>query len=171
MVTWGEMENFTWDELELFTHDDLERLTFGQIRQYVEEFWPVLAELSPADRAAFRAGVLNQTLPPALLAAGDTEYTPAQKAALKFWTDPPMTRGEFAAWAAVMLSVVQIMQSQFKEDPVPPSPPPAIELHLELPDGVRPLPQSPTGPESPVHLLPNNPVETGPGDVPRAGRA
>ncbi len=169
MVTWGEMENFTWDELGLFTHDELEHLSLEQIRRHVEEFWPVLAKLSPADRAAFHAGLLDQTLPPALLAAGDTEYTPVQKAALKLWGRAPLSRSEFVAWLSLMVSVVQTMQTQFKDEPVPPSPPPAIELHLELPEGVRPLPQTPEAPESPVRLLPNNPVDMGPVDVPPTG--
>lgn len=171
MVTHGEMENFTWDELGLFTHDELERLTFEQMRRYIEEFWPVLAALSLADRAEFQVSLKGQKLPPALLATSETKYTPAEEAALKLWTRAPMTRGELVGWLALLASVVQIMQAQFKEEPVPPSPPPAIELHLELPEGVRPLPPVPEAPDSPVRLLPNSPVRQGPGDIPPAERA
>lgn len=171
MATWGDMEKLTWEQLEGFTWGGLERLTAEQIQRYIDDVWPVLAALSPADRQTFRSKLLSNAFPPALVADGETPYSPVDNAALSLWTRQPLTRSEVAAWLAIILAAVQIMQTHFKEDAVPVQPPPAVEFYVELPEGVRPLPQTPTSPESPIELLPNHPKDKGPGSVPPAERA
>lgn len=144
MATWGDMENLTWGQMEHFTWGDLEQLTKDQIMHFTNEIWPVLAALSPSDRAVFRAELFEGLLPPALLAEGDTDYTPAQGAALRLWTNQPMTRAELATWFQVFLALIAIMQGQFKDEPAPVQPPPPAVVYVEIQNC----------PETPEHLRP-----------------
>lgn len=157
MATWGDMEDLTWDQMEHFTWDDLEQLTKDQIARFTKEIWPVLAALGPSDRAAFRAGLFEGLLPPALVADGDTDYTPAQNAALSLWTKQPLTRAELATWLQVFLAVIAILQAQFKDEPAPVQPPPPAVVYVEIQNC----------PETPEHLRPlleerNDPADTPP---------
>lgn len=51
MVTWDDMGDLTWDQMENLTWDEVDHLTKEQIARFTNEVWPVLAALSPLDRA------------------------------------------------------------------------------------------------------------------------
>lgn len=166
MATWDDVEKLTWDQMEHFTWDEVERLTKDQVDRFINEIWPVIASLSPADRAAFQSGLLDGSLPPALLADGVTDYSPAQGAALKLWPkQEPLTRDQLLGWIAILLSIVQILQTEFKDEPAPVQAPPSIvqEVHIhmpeytEIPPHLRPLIPRQDVPEAPV-----TPVEKAP---------
>lgn len=140
MATWGDLEKMTHEQMANFTHGELERLTKEQIQRFIDEVWPVLVSLAPTEREAFRRGLLDQTLPPALLADRGTDYTPTQAAALKIWATQPMTRAEVATWLQVILALIAIMQTQLKDDPAP-EPPPAVVVQIEMPEHYHELPE------------------------------
>lgn len=147
MATWDDMERLTHEQAEVFTWGELERLTGEQIDTFASQVWPLLKTLSATDRQALKVGLLDGSLPPGLVADSETRYTPAEAAALSLYsTYKPKTPADMAAYLAVVVALISIIQTHFKDD-APRQPPPATVIIVELPEPPRPSLMAPqTGP-------------------------
>jgi len=152
MATWDDVGKLSWDQLGEFTWDEVARLTTEQVERFANELWPLVASLDHSGRAALKAGLLDGSLPPALLAAGDVEYTPAEAAALSAWTRfAPKDSGDLAAWVAVLLALLTLLSGLGDDEP-PSTPPPSSVIIVEIPEPIRPLqPGEPRAPETDQH--------------------
>jgi hypothetical protein len=104
----------------------------GLAERTVSRVWPLLQELTAEQRDRLRAGILDGTLPPALVASADFEgYDKVDGAALSLWTRYiPETSADLAAWAAVIIAMLTYMQGAG----TPPStPPPAQVIVVQIP--------------------------------------
>lgn len=139
MATWDDVGKLSWDQLGEFTWDEVGRLTTEQVERFANELWPLVTSLDQAGRAALKAGLLDGSLPPALLASGDVEYTPAEEAVLSAWTRfAPKDSGELAAWVAILLALLTLLSGLGDDEP-PPIPPPSTVIIVEIPEPIRPL--------------------------------
>lgn len=147
MATWADIEGLRWA--------DLNRLTWGQIETWSSEVWELLRSLEPAERTALLEGLKDGSLPPALLAAGESQYDRVESAALSLFTRyAPKDAGQMAAYLAVLVSLLTVLTNH-GSDPAPPTPPPAPVIVVELPPHCRPTGPPPPGdtsepPESPT---------------------
>lgn len=124
------------------TYGAVDRVTWGQVQEYSQQFWDVLAALAPDQRREFRARLLDGRFPPALLAsAADEGQDDADVAALSLWTRyQPESSSELAAWVAIMVAVLTHLD---KEAAPAPAPPPATVIVIELPEENRPTDELP----------------------------
>lgn len=145
--TWNDIEGLSWDEIERFTWEELEAFT--------REVYPVLAELTDRERQELFEGFRDDTLPPGLVASGDSRYTRVQAAALRIATSTFNTlthkRAE-ALYALLILlwtvghDVATDLEREHGERP------PTVRQTVDrLPPAVRPVdPEPPLGPPSGV---------------------
>ncbi|HVF05239.1 MAG TPA: hypothetical protein VNA20_10385 [Frankiaceae bacterium] len=137
MATWADMEGLRWA--------DLDRLTWRQIETWSSDVWELLRSLEPAERTALLEGIKDGSLPPALLAAGGSQYDRVESAALSLFTRyAPKDASQMAAYLAVLVSLLTVLTNQ-GSDPAPPMPPPAQVIVVELPPQCRPTEQPPSG--------------------------
>lgn len=121
----------TWDQLSDLRWGELERLTSAQVAAYVDRVWPRLATLEPTERRSLVEGFLDGSLPPALVADGQSRYSKVQQTALALWTTfKPQTEQGMAAYLGVIVATVAIIASQCDDDP-PPTPTPDIHIHIQ----------------------------------------
>ncbi len=80
-------------------------------------------------------------MPPGLVASGDPVYSRAQAAALALYTTfRSQTPADMAAYLAVLVALQSVLQTQFKDEPAPATPPPPEVIIVPLPVELRPLP-------------------------------
>ena len=136
VATWADIEGLRWA--------DLERLTWEQVETWSSEVWELLRSLDPAERTALLDGIKDGSLPPALVAAGESQYDRVQAAALSLFTRyAPKDASQMAAYLAVLVSLLTVLTNQ-GSDPQPATPPPPQVIIVELPPESRP-----TGPPPP----------------------
>lgn len=117
---------------------DLDRLTWGQIESWSSEVWELLRSLEPAERRALLDGIKDGSLPPALLAGGESQHDRVQAAALSLFTRyAPKNAAQMAAYLAVVVSLLSVLNSR-GSDPPPPTPPAPEVIVVELPPHCRP---------------------------------
>lgn len=121
------------------TREDIVALEYLASR--ADELWPLVAALDFNDREALLAGARKIS---ELLYARGEEYAPQKDAPLAVWPKEPLSRQELIAWLALLVTLLDYIQGNYKDEPVPVQPP--VEIVVELPEYLK----QPTGvPDAP----------------------
>lgn len=122
-----------------------------------DELWPLVSALDFRDRVALREGALRIS---ELLNASSKEVeAPPKVVPLAVWPKEPLTRQELIAWLALLVSLLDYIQGNYKDEPIPVQPP--VEIVVELPEYLR-QPVQPPGTEGRPSAPEKRPVESDP---------
>jgi len=140
VATWGEMGELTWEQAGWLTWGEAASLTPELIERYTRDIWPVVRGMSAEAQRSMVRRLLDETLPPPLLAAAtDPEYNEEEEAALSLWTRfAPQTSSDLVSWVAVIIALLSVLQAQYG-GPAEQAPAPAPTVVIQqLPQELRP---------------------------------
>lgn len=137
MATWADVEGLKWG--------DLERLTWRQIEEWSSEVWSVLRSLDGVERKRLLDGLRDGSLPPALVADGESRYDRVEATALSLYTRfAPQDASQMAAYLVVLISLLTLLVNSTPSDPAPDTPPPPHVIVVQLPPDCRPQDSPPS---------------------------